>query len=562
MDNDQVHRGSPAGVPRLNVQPAFIWPDSRVHAGLAAYAQSPPGRQFFVGADLVSGLVVGVDDEAIAWLDELLSAVPKIHIHLLLVLFPAGPTREAHLRSIAMLQKSLDGINKALRVHVLPMAELYGPDFKRMCLPPTVIQAHNSATGQTIMCIGSVGNAGHDPVSVGSLNFVFHPDDAIRDVWRRWFQYASSSSAPLDDTTIQIPHLVPAKGDPGAALLWETFSKACRALNGAIGTGPAVDPATGEVLRAENGEMVVAWDAGRTALDPLGQILQRVYASGWLVTVDEATRIKPLTIPVKATLLGQRSERNVGALKQMQSFTLQVLDEDVDKAIEKCRKVTDVMELITYPLSQGNRWLPEGAKGLLERELESKNREGQKILQKALGGEPEGTRRVNNFITSRAAQIRKDLNEMYVQLGQRGTVPDDKVNAVLDEVELRLAQALNARITPRAAYNRIGAPDLTATAPDENWNQPLSLLMRSARAMRESLTDPYFQRKFSGLSFSEIEFRIGCDVFGDVIVSNPDAARAKDELTLIDSILNEKLSSRDKCRLLWEIITGAQLTSP
>jgi cell division protein FtsI/penicillin-binding protein 2 len=69
---------------------------------------------------------------------------------------------------------------------------------------------------------------------------------------------------------------------------------------------------------------------------------------------------------------------NVGAVKQKQSFTLQVLDDEVNKAIEKCRKVTDLMELLTYQLSQGNRWIPGAAKGLLDRELQSRTSRGRR----------------------------------------------------------------------------------------------------------------------------------------------------------------------------------------
>jgi hypothetical protein len=313
-----------------------------------------------------------------------------------------------------------------------------------------------------------------------------------------------------------------------------------------------VDPKTGEILTDKNGEKVAAWDEGVTALDPLAQLFQQVYASGWLVTVDEATRIKPLTIPVKATLMGQQSERTVGALKQKQSFTLQVLDDDVDKAIEKCRKVTDVMELLTFPLSQGNRWLPDTAKGILEKELETRNEQGRKALRAALGGND-----IKQFISNRAERIRKDLNEMYRQLGQGKAVPEDKLKAVLDEVERRLTQALDARITPRAVYNSIGAPDLTARAPDENWNQPLALLTRSARMLRESLTDHYFQRRFSGLSFSDADFRKACDVFDDVLAKQPDSGRAKAELDLMDDLLESGLPSKGKCLGIWQIITGA-----
>lgn len=540
-----------AGV--LAAKPPFIWPDARIHAGLACYKEHPPARRLCAGGDLISGVLVGAADEAVRWLDELLHREGKRRICLVLVLFPAGPTREEHLRAIDRLQDSCTEGEKTLDVRLLPMAHHLDDDCERAILPPTVIQTHNTETGCTVMSIGSVGDAGHDPVSVGSMNFVFQPDDAMRDAWRRWFQYVLSNAAPLMADTLQIPLLVPAKGDPAAARQWEVFERTCQAANLAESAKPTVDPETGEVKTDADGQEVVAWDEGKTALDPLAQAFQQVYAGGWLVTVDEATRIKPLTIPVKATLLGQQSERTVGALKQRQSFTLQVLDDAVDKTIEKCRKVTDVMELLTYPLSQGNRWLPDAAKPLLEKELDSRNEHGEKALREALGGDD-----IAQFIRKRTGSIRKDLNDMYRQLGQGDAVPNDKLKTVLDEVEQRLKQALDTRITPRAVYNRIGTPDLTTTAPDENWNQPLSLLMRSARILRESLTDPFFPRRFAGLSLSEEEFRKGCDVFGDVIASQQDGNRARTELRNLEEIIESKEPAKERCQKVWRVIKGGQ----
>jgi hypothetical protein len=161
----------------------------------------------------------------------------------------------------------------------------------------------------------------------------------------------------------------------------------------------------------------------------------------------------------------------------------------------------------------------------LEKEIEARNQQGQKFLREALGGND-----IKEFIETRIGHIRKDLDAMYNQLGQGDAVPNERLSTVLDEVKNRLTHALGKRITPRATYNRIGAPDLTATAPEENWNQPLSLLTRSARMLRESLTDAYFQRRLSGLSFSADDFRKACDVFGDVIVAKPDTMRADGEL--------------------------------
>jgi len=42
------------------------------------------------------------------------------------------------------------------------------------------------------------------------LNLVFKPDDAVRDEWRRWFQYMFDVSAPLNTETCDIPQLTPA----------------------------------------------------------------------------------------------------------------------------------------------------------------------------------------------------------------------------------------------------------------------------------------------------------------------------------------------------------------
>ena len=129
--------------------------------------------------------------------------------------------------------------------------------------------------------------------------------------------------------------------------------------------------------------------------------------------------------------------------------------------------MNDVIGLLTYPLSQGNRWLPEGAKDLLEKELDERNQQGQKLLKEALGGND-----IKEFVGKRTEGIRKDLDAMYRQLGQGDAVPNERLSTVLDDVKNRLTDALSQRTAPRAAYNRVGAPDLTATAPDDNWNQP------------------------------------------------------------------------------------------
>jgi hypothetical protein len=531
----------------------FIWPEARVLAGLTAYKVTPPANEIFANADLISGLLVGAADGTVRWLRELCRMEMPRSLSLVVALAPAGPTRETHLRALLDLQEAFGSGNRKITVRLLPLASEHTGDTGRPVSPPTVLLAHQSNSGRTVMTVGSVGDGGHDPYSLASVNLVFEPDDSLRDAWRRWFQFVLSNAAPLTDATARIPQLVPAAGDPEAADLWRSFTAACWPEPPPVPVEPTVEPVTGEVLTDGKGHEVKPWDDGVTRLDPLARVFQKVYADGWLVTVDEATRIKPLSVPVKATLLGQEAERSVGALTQKQSFTLQVLEDDLERSVEKCRKVTDIIELLSFRLSHGNRWLPEAARPLLERELEARNESGKKMLAAAMG-----TTDVDGFVEERTDTIRKNLDGMYRDLHQGDSVPSDRLQAVLDIVRLRLQQALKQRITPRTVYNRIAAPNLTSTAPDENWNQPLLLLVGAARALRESLTDPYFHRRFVGLSFSIEAFQAACNPIGDSVVGEGDARRARQELAQIAEILATEERSQEKCLKILRLVRGGQ----
>lgn len=541
----------PAGPAGLPCAPPLVWPEPRYHAGHSVYPTHPPLQAVVAAADLVAGVLVGVADRTIRWLQELLDLPGPRHLQLVIVVFAAGPTREQHLLSLQMLQAQVTGDQRKLAVRVLPVARAYGHDYEQITLPPTVLQAHDSRAGKTTLCIGSVGDSGGDPVGGESFNVMLHPDDALRDSWRRWFQYLFCSAAPLTSETVRIPHLVPAKGDPAAAEMWRTFEDSCRRSGVDEELLPEVDPETGEVTAEPDGTEVKPWDEGKTALDPLAQKLQEVYARSWLVTVDENTRIKPLAIPVKATLLGQESERAVGAVTHRQSFTLQVLSETVAKEVEKCRKVTDLTDLLTHLLSLGCRLLPEGAKGLLENELKARSTKGRDKLKEALGGKS-----VSEFVKDRQDRIRKDLDKMYSELGKAETVSQEQLDKVLTEIDDRLTRALVGQIAPRAVYNRIAPPDLTANAPDENWAQPLSLLLRSARLIRESHTDAYFPRRLSGLSFKQETFLGAMDIFGDAFLKSGDLDRARRDLEKLARIEADAGKLKEKCAKVWKIISG------
>jgi hypothetical protein len=560
----------------LSIKPPFLWPDTRYLAKHATYPDMPPMSEVVRDAELISGVLVDATEGTLAWLEDLLCRNPGRRIRLVVVISPACPTREEHLRAFLKLSEAhRTEKGGPLDVRILAMSAHYGEDCRHAVLPPTTIQAHDSKNGETWTCIGSVGDSGYGPVFTGSLNLVFRSDPALRNAWRKWFQYLQGSAARLTEETCRIPHLVPPQGTEEAALAWAEFMATCAQSGNEESASPTIDPETGEVNADAEGNPPDPWDGGETALDPLADKFQEIYSAGSLVSVNELTRIKPLEIPVKAALLGQSSVKTVGALTQKQSFTLMIFDEHICKEIDKCRKIADLVEVLTFPLSLGNRWLPNAAKPLLERELEARNERGLKTLVEALGGKAESLAAnaggsdeqknvrqeqikalVADFIARKREVILADLNQMYRDLKRGEAVPDDKAKEVLDEFEKRLSAALGARVTPTCTYNNLAPPDLSPTAPDDNWIQPLSLLAEAARKFREQLADPfYFDRKFSGKAFTKEEFLQTCNVFEDRIVAVPDYDRAKAEILQIKEIMDGESTPKEKCQAVWKLVS-------
>lgn len=550
----------------LSVKPPLVWPDARVLAGQAWYEQHPLA-EVLRSADLISGVVVDAAEGALEWLEGELARTSPRKIRLVVVITPACPTREEHLQSMLRLVERCRALGKAeLEIRLLALPGQVDGNSRYSMLPPTTLQAHQLG-GETWMCMGSVGDLGTRPVFVGSLNLVFRAEPGLRDAWRKWFQFLFASAACLTEATCRVPYLVPPKGSVEAEDAWSEFVASCMVASDEA--MPVVDPKTGEVVGDSDGKPAVPWDGGVTAMDPLATRISEVYAAGCLVSVNEMTRIKPLEIPVRAALLDQASTKTVGSLTQKQSFTLRVFDEGVCKEIDKCRKIADLVETLSFPLSLGNRWLPNAAKPLLERELEARNLRGLRALITALGGAPSefsadepgsGEQKVKAdalvkaFISRRKEAILADLNEMYKDLKRGESVPEARAREVLQEVENRLTAALTTRLTPTCTYNPLGAPELSEKAPADNWSQPLALLVAAAKRFREHLTDSYFDRRFSNQAFTKAEFLRDCNVFGDPMAGSYDSRRAADELAQIREIIESETSSKEKCEALWELV--------
>ena len=529
--------------------PPFLWPDVRMRAGRAPIERPPEVMKQLTAGDLISGVLVGAGDQAVRWIQELSQRTERPRtVRLVLVIYPACSTRSEHLLALQLYQASLSQSPHQISIQVLPVETMTRKDRHIQNMPPSVIHSHDKRAGRGLMWIGSTGDLGADPLFPASFNALFEPDAALSDSWRKWFQYIQAVSIPLSAESARIPDLAPARGDPAAIDLWRAYCENCLPDHAGTLAAITVDPETGEIVQNADGEKPEPWDGGALALDETAAFIERLYAGGVLVTVNESTRIKPLSIAVKAKLLGQASERAIGTVRQRQSFTLQVLSDDINKALDKARSIADAIDALSFPLGSKSHWMPEAAKTALDKEVKARNEKGKRLLEEALGAN------VGKYIADRADQMRNDLNAMYSELGRGRTVPSSIFDSILSDARERLEAALKVDITPSPAYNRITAPRLAGTDDDASWDQPLSLLSAAASRFRKLLTDPYEARKFSKMAFSEEEFNKASRIFNDTILTTPDYVRARRELEEIADLLASDITAHKKCQALRGIV--------
>jgi hypothetical protein len=443
---------------------------------------------------------------------------------------------------------------------VLTADKLFGTDCEKPSLPPTIINAFNTTDQSSTLAISSVGDAGNDPLLTSTFNMVLRADPELTHSWRNWFNYTFAISKALSADLCSIPYLAPARGTIEAMQSWQEYQSLFTKQDELIAV-QVLDETTGEITLQINGKTVTPFDDGKLKLDAITLLFQKIYKSGSLVTIDESSRLKPIAVPVKAMLLDEDQEKSIGAVTRKQSFTLHVLDKKADKRIEKCRSIGDVLELLTISLSNGNRWIPESAKEILNKELDHRHKEGLKLLLSSIGvseiPKSSETRPVlQDYIKRKADLLCKDLDSMYQELGKGNHVPPDKVVVILNNAISRLETALSKKIPPSVIFNQVLAPDLSPTAPDSNWAQPLEMLYQTSCAIRKGLTDQYFNRAFKGLSFTSDEFLPAIDVFGDCILKDSDSKKAEEELGYIQYIFDLDEKNKKKCELLYSVISN------
>ena len=285
-------------------------------------------------------------------------------------------------------------------------------------------------------------------------------------------------------------------------------------------------------------------------LDALIHTLTEVFRRGKLLTANKNVRAKSLNVPVKAALLGEDAAQTVGALTRRISFSLTLLDAQTADAIENCRKINDLVKLLSFPLDASTRWIPDAAIGLLEEELSARNDQGVMLLRQAIGPDFE------EFLRQQEGIVRANLTQLYQQTQTGGRPSEKQVQEILQDVRERLQPALDGQLTAHPIFSALDVGNLAERSDDARWSSPCSLLHHAALLFRTAATDPAFDRAFKFSTFDRQAFLQAMDVFGDPLGQQPDPERAAQEIQQLQAVAASPVSLLEKCRLVWGIIKG------
>jgi hypothetical protein len=532
----------------LKPRPPFIWPEPRALEEMCTYEHQPPFGELALEASSLFGIVSALTVRGVDVLETWLERNPDLKACLIVMVYPTCATRQVDLSQLLDL---VDRNPARLLIHISPLERTTDRASNALCFL-------GSDSDVVQLAIGPCENLGLEPWQEGQANFVFRADSVLAEAFKRYFDWLWANSREITTKGVAlIPNLVLPKGTEEGTQLWRAYmtSFADEAFLEDMPCEVAhVDPTTGDVtiLSEDRQEVIPPTEKlGLAKLDQLAEQVARLYDKGALVSIDKLSRIPPLDAPLDPRLFGDASEIQKGNVTRKVSMRVSVIDEKTLKEIDKRRQgLRTLLTKFTFGLADNMRWMPATASKLFELELKRVNEEGQKLISDLLKGD------VGAFVDAKRPGLVADINAMHAKLGSPGQVTDNVIDRVVESLKERLGKANLANFMPELSYSVVSFMR-TDTALVSPWGQAFSLLAGVAAFPRKALTDSFF---FRGLEVSEDDLIEAMNVADDALCrdlrSRGIKERCKAELNLLSRIEKATMESRDRCELVWRILSG------
>jgi hypothetical protein len=478
----------------------------------------------------------------------------QITVRLVVLVHATCPTRCEDLSALAGLAA---GCTDKLRFFVRPLAH-WGEEL-------TWVRFDYGKDSPPLVWIAAAGNLGLGCPEAHSGHVLLSPDGGMDEQFLIWYSGVEALSVPLTARTAAIPLLVPAQGTSEGRLAWEAYLEKCRtdaadpeAADNGVDAKPADTRDKPFKQTSEEIAEEVRKETGIPKPDPLVPIVSQLFQKGFHVTLDKASRIPPLDVPINAQFFGIDKVRQRGVISRRVGYNISILDENINKELEKHRRVaSDLLPKFTFALADGNRWMPLSAKALYADQLKKAEEAGCAKLRAVLGGGTEA------FVAGKRDIVAKDAQQHYQEFNPGQQMPTEYIDKILEALEQRFNKALVGKFVPE--LSEVGT---TFRAPrqgdsDAKWAVARRLLVSIADFPRKAIKDyNYF---FRGLNLEPQELLDAMNVLDDHIVLRASDRRAeqiaKDELDCLEAIEDSQLNDHDKCVEILALLHRTKTTS-
>ena len=490
--------------------PPFTWPSPLQLIGADARRNVVPFADVVQSATALFGVLCAPDGSAVAWLAERLNSANSIASRIVIALYPSAPTTRSDLQRLLALQAKATP-RLEFRVHTL---EFLSQRSSNLLL-------FYDCDGTATVVSSPSADLGLHASDESQISSVSRPDLLFQEQLIKSLDFLWACAAPLTPAATEIPVLAPGPDPEGIGrATWLAYTKACRAMHAPriLVASPDLEPKPGDVLvDPKSGDIVViAADGSKEELpsqnlklpklDELQRALARLADMGELVTVESASRVPPLETPVRPEWFGIEGFQQQGAFSQKTLFRVSPFDDETLQALDLLRrKPGELLPRFTLPLANGVRWMPTRARSLFEEKLAAAKTAWTSRVALQIGAD------VHGFVASRKDKLRRDANALCRRIKRGATVSDEAMEAILQDVEARLGQAIGSSLLPAISYSQFAfrLQEFELSSP---WGQAHTLMLAAVTLPRKIL-------KKSIWSKDEIKLISAMDVFGDRIVA-------------------------------------------
>jgi hypothetical protein len=385
----------------------------------------------------------------------------------------------------------------------------------------------------------------------------------IRQLARAYWE----SAAKLTTHRCDVPLLDPCKGNEEGYIHWQAFEAMLNDPSDSFGQpGPSIRelPLTPDGKLDEEA-IPASQDAPPPVLvDHMPKVpavvddVQVLYERGALVSVQH--KVKPMSVPIPASLFGQQGEQQVGAVKYKQQFRIDLFaDEATAKGVEQQRKrITELVQIFSYSFGTGKYWVPNTARAALNAAIDKAGQSSQSTLSAAYGGD------LGRFLEKRRPAIKQDLENIYKRFYPNTAMPTDSVDKVIALLRDRVRGATKDGLAPKITSTTISFRYSTDLREDP-WSDAVLLLSKIATRSRELVTDRFKPRELKIADITVPDYLKAMNVMGDALVAlaldkgwdSPwvvDLARK--ELDALEAYAASDDAGASRCQWLVDLIKG------